>query len=161
MLKEIFEKLDAEVEHANRQFDRDSLLKLAACEFKLLGQSALLEAKLNLHLNATSDVDAYTNAQSYVLEMLSKLLIKNGLRYDQLSSEIWMPEETIYVEFYLGKFVKVTRAEPVYIMISKALKAPSKNKTLLLEFIAQSPGPVFFELCSRYGVKLDEIVDGK
>lgn len=154
----IFKNLDEGLLAENREFARSGLPLIKKCEFKLLGQSALLEARLKIELYATNDIDAYTNAETYVIERLSEILSKEGLHYDLLSSEIWMPEETVFLEVYSGNLVSVFRADPLHVVVSKALMAPKRNHNLLVEFLASSPSPDFFKLCLKYGVDLEAIL---
>ncbi len=114
-----------------------------------------MEANLNLHIAATQDFDAIHNAHHSVMTKLSKLLAANGLIYDVLSPEIWMPEEVRNVDIFLGDWVSVVRAEPEYVMLSKAKMALEKNRVLLRQYIASRPPSSFFDLCSKYNVDLE------
>jgi hypothetical protein len=58
-LQKIFEKLDEQLVSENRQLRSNGLPGIHRCEFRLLGQSALLEAKLKIHLNATTGLFWY------------------------------------------------------------------------------------------------------
>ncbi len=69
-----------------------------------------------------------------------------------------MPRETEYTEFYFGKWVKAYLAKIEFVMISKAKKAPEKNKALIIEYIAVGPSKSFFELAAKYKVDLDSFL---
>ena len=159
-LQKIFKDLDVQLVSENTQLRTDGFPGIRSCEFRLLGQSALLEAKLKLHLNATTDIDAYTNADWYVIERLGELLQNEGLHFDTLSKEIWMPEETTYTELFNGQVVNLLCADPVFVMVSKALKAPRRNLQLIADYIAQDPASEFFPLCSKYQIILEDVLNG-
>ena len=76
------------------------------------------------------------------------------MKYDQLSEEIWMPEETVYLPFYTGRKVSVEVARAEYLLIAKAKLAKEKNKALLAEYISKEASDLFFELAEKYQVDL-------
>lgn len=155
MLASVFQLLDEWITDQNSESRRLGMNSIKKCEFKIVGQIALFEANLNLNIAMTQDFDAFTNARQIVIEKLNDLLTANGLIYALLSDEIWMPDETTYLELYVGDWVKALRAEPVFVMVSKAKWASIKNKFLLREYIASSPPPRFFDLCAKYQVDLE------
>jgi hypothetical protein len=67
-----------------------------------------------------------------------------------------MPRETRYTELFNGKLVRVLVAEPEAVLVSKALKAPTKNGPLITEYIASGASPRFFELATKYAVSLEQ-----
>ena len=144
MLAIIFEILDGWINDENKEARREGLRAIAKCEFRVVGQMALMEAKLDLHIAVTGDVDAFNNAHHSVMTKWNDLLIANGLKYDLLSNEIWMPAETIYLEIYKGDWVTAFRAEP-------------ENRLLLRQYIASRPPQIFFDLCLKYSVNLDRV----
>lgn len=152
MLKSIFEKLDKWIEQQNLEAQKEGFRPIKACSFRVVGQTALLEARLDIEISATADVDAFTDAESSVVAKLSELLLREGLEYDQLSNEIWMPAETTYLDFYKGQWVTSLIAKSEFIMLSKAKMAFSKNKILLRDYVASEPPPSFFVLCQKYGL---------
>tara|TARA_R110002049_G_scaffold215980_2_gene387380 strand:+ start:1228 stop:1719 length:492 start_codon:yes stop_codon:yes gene_type:complete len=108
-------------------------------EMKIMGQMALLadeEISSRIELNATFDVDAHIKASVEVLRILDQLLKENGLALDMLSDEIWMPPDTVWETFYEGDYVKILKARPTDVLVSKAVKAPIKNKRLIMDAIA-------------------------
>ena len=158
MLKSIFEKLDRWIAEQNTNAIKQSFLPIQKSTFRVVGQSALFEAKLGLDMAATVDVDALNNAGFSVLAKCSELLALEGLEYDQLSNEIWMPEETKYIELFRGKWLEAFLALPEYIMLSKAKMNMAKNRALLREYIASEAPARFFELCEHYAVNLADIL---
>ena len=133
MLRDIFAKLDNWIEEENNQATKKSFPELKVCEFRVVDQNALLEAKLKLRIAATADVDTIDNASHSIRAMLNELLKLEGLELDPLGKEIWMPEETRYADIYLGKWIRAIRALPVFILVSKAKYAFRKNKDLILQ----------------------------
>ncbi|MFH1223122.1 MAG: hypothetical protein V1647_02115, partial [Pseudomonadota bacterium] len=57
-----------------------------------------------------------------------------------------------------GKIVSGYIAESEYVLISKALKAPQKNRVLILEYIAKGPSELFFQLAVKYKLNLKDFV---
>lgn len=155
MLELVFEKLDNWVANENRLASSGSGLLIPKSNFKLVGQYGLLEANLSFEITTTMDVDAISNARFEVLVKLGELLAANGQELDPLSNEIWMPQETEYAEFYVGKFILVERALPEFILLSKAMKAPEKNLLLIRRYIAFGPPKKFFDLAEKYKVNLE------
>lgn len=154
-LKDIFQELDGWVVKENELAFKSSHRLIKACEFKILGQTALLQSDLKIALQATADIDAYTNAEYSVIKKLDELLEPLGMKYDSLSSEIWMPEETEYEKIYSGKLVQVKYAYPEYLLIAKAKFAKEKNRVLLLDYLAADPSDLFFLLAKKYNINLD------
>ena len=101
---------------------------------KVVGQTSLLADEflsLKIELEATVDFDAFKES-SYEIECIFKSVLRDvGMVYDDLSSEIWMPEETIWTTEFEGQFVKIEKAKPIYVIASKAIKAPERNMTLI------------------------------
>lgn len=159
MLESIFQLLDEWITEQNAEARREGLSAIKKCEFKMVGQIALFEAGLNLNIAMTQDFDAFTNARPPVIEKLDALLKANGLAYDQLSDQIWMPDETVYLDLYDGNWVSASRASPEFIMVSKAKWSMKKNKSLLREYIASGPPPQFLKLCTKYNIDLKPLLD--
>jgi hypothetical protein len=158
MLKTIFNKLNNWIDLENKESRREGLKLFKSCTFRVVGQTALLEAKLDLEIAATTDVDAFTDGEAMVVSKFNEFLKQDGLEYDQLSNEIWMPEETTYSQIYKGPWVTALLAEPEFILVSKAKMSPKKNLPLIRAFIASEPRPSFFELCEKHNVDLASIL---
>lgn len=159
LLKKIFKTLDDWVEIQNIERNDDGLVPLGICEIKIIGQTALLEANISLHVPATMDVDVFANYDYLVKKKFEHLLKENGKELDPVGHEAWMPKETEYIEFFTGKWVKAYLAKIEYVMISKAKKAPVKNKGLIVEYLATSPDKVFFQLSKKYKINLDYFLE--
>ncbi len=161
LLVKVFEELDVWIDEQNRAARNESMIEYRRCLFRIVEQSALINVELDFDVAATGDLDAYTDAQYAVLKKLEEILAKHGLKYDLLSSEIWMPAETEYIDVFLGDWVRTQRAGVEYVMASKAKKSPGKNATLLQNYIASEPSDLFFKLCEKYEIDLAKIVEGK
>ncbi len=61
--------------------------------------------------------------------------------------------------FFKGKWLKAYLAKPEYILLSKAMKAPEKNKALIVEYLASEPPATFFNLVQKYKVNLDKFLE--
>lgn len=158
MLEELARKLDAWVADQNLTAAAEGLPRIKPSTIRVVGQSALLEAKLPLRLLATRDVDVKADYEDSVRRRFAELLAKAGLELDALGHEIWMPKETRYAPLYDGNWVKLLVAEPEAVLVSKALKAPAKNHVLLIEYLALGPSQRFLELADKYSVDLEQFL---
>lgn len=152
---QVFERLDAWVAKENAVLRADGLPGYRTCEIRVLGQTALLLADTGLHLAATQDVDVRADYPFAVQKKFEALLAREGLHLDPVGHEAWMPAETEYREIYAGVNVRGLIAEADFVLISKALKAPAKNRTLLVEYLAWGPSERFLELAETYDVDLE------
>ncbi len=158
MIREIFKELDSEIFNINKELRKSGTLEIARFYIKVLGQIALIEAKIGLHLVATLDVDAYANFDWLAKKAFIALLAKRGQMFDELSSEIWMPEDTQYELVHKGDTFDGYIARHEFVLLSKRLKAPFKNKGLILEYLSKNPTVLFTELCQRHNVDLKGFV---
>lgn len=124
----------------------------------MLGQAALFIAELDLTLTATQDLDAYADYDWAVQQELERLLAKDGKVLDPHGHETWMPRETQYAPLYEGTYVDAFVADPDAVLISKACKAPEKNKALITEYLAKGASKRFFELATKYALDLEQFV---
>jgi hypothetical protein len=161
VLANIFRSLEEWVDLENAAARAGGLPPLKRSRFRIVGQTALLHASLGFDVTATMDVDAYTDASYAIKSRFNELLRAEGLELDPLSDEIWMPTETRYVEIFAGDWIHAERAEPEYVLVSKAVKALEKNKQLLRSYLAAAPADKFFVLCQKYGVNLGAVVGVK
>jgi hypothetical protein len=99
------------------------------------------------------DVDVYANYEYTVKKEFQRLLEKENKFLDEFSDEIWMPEETEYLDFFSGRNFNAYIAKEEYVLISKALKAPDKNKLLVMEYISKGADKLFWELAKKYKLK--------
>jgi len=63
--------------------------------------------------------------------LLKKILKEFGYFFDELSEEIWMPEDTIWEVVHIGENVRLYKARAIDVLVSKAIKAKVKNRVLI------------------------------
>ncbi len=157
-----FDKIFEEFDDWLKEENKEGVIGPGYVTLRVVGQGALFLADINLKLRATKDLDAFVEAKHAVVIQLGKILKAHGLSFDHLSNEIWMPDETKYVDvFDSGYFLTVKRAGVEYIMISKAKMAPEKNKELIANYIAEGKATEeFFTLAQKYDIDLEGLLDG-
>lgn len=157
MLKKVFQELDRWMVAENKERRELGGVGIPATQIRILGQMALIEARVDLDLFATLDVDAYLEV-GVVRQKLAELLKKEGMVLDPDAAKIWMPEETEYSDFFQGKLLEAKLAKVDFVMLSKALKAPTKNAALLAQFLAQGPSERFQELAEKYQLDVEQFL---
>jgi hypothetical protein len=158
VLIEIAELLESFVVQQNLQARSERVLALRPCVIKLLGQAALLEAKVPLTLAATKDVDVYADYDFAIEQEFRRLLATRGRELDSLGGEVWMPKEATYQPLFVGRFVELLVADAESVLVSKGLKAPRKNQPLLTEYLARGPSARFLKLAQKYRLDLEQFV---
>lgn len=158
MLRRVAEALDDWVIEENLAARAGGVLAFRPCTIRVLGQTALFEAHVPLTLAATRDVDVRADYDDAVRRAFERLLAAEGRELDPLGHEIWMPAETQYSELYSGKFVRVLLADLEAVLVSKALKAPAKNRALVTEYLAKGASDRFLKLAAKYGVDLEQFL---
>src|SRR5262249_43131435 len=136
VLREIAQKLDDWVTAQNAEARLGGWARLRPATIKVLGQVALMEAGGKLTLTATEDGYGYADYEGAVEKQFRHLLEAAAHELDPTGHEIWMPRETRYSELYEGRFVRMFLADPDAVLLSKALKAPAKNRPLIIEYLA-------------------------
>ena len=155
MLVEIAKRLDAWIAEQNVAAREAGVDSIGRCRIRLLGQMALFEQRVQLHLVATNDVDVYGDYEPVVERELARLLQQAGKQLDPLGQEVWMPKDTRYERLFAGAYVTLDVAEPEAVLVSKGLKALDKNRALITEYLAGGPSPRFMELAARYKLDLE------
>lgn len=158
VLVEIAERLDAWVVERNLEARAEGMLTLRPCTIHLLGQSALMEVGAPLTLAVTNDIDVRADYAAAIEAELRRLLKRRGKELDPHGDEIWMPKETQYRVLFAGELVTLKVADTDAILISKALKAPRKNRGLIIEYLAHGATPRFMRLARKYGVDLESFL---
>jgi hypothetical protein len=158
MLVEVARRLDAWITDQNIEARAQGLPAIRPCTIRVLGQTALFEAKVELALAATKDVDVRADYEDSVRREFERLLASKGRELDPLGHEIWMPSETQYSELYAGTFVRILLADPEAVLVSKALKAPTKNGPLIVEYLARGASERFMKLAAKYSVDLEQFL---
>jgi hypothetical protein len=158
MLAEIAERLETFIVERNLEARREGLLALRPCIIKLLGQTALLEAKVPLTLALTNDVDVYADYEFAVEQEFRRLLATKARELDSLGGEVWMPAETTYKPLFVGQYVTLLVADAESVLLSKGLKAARKNRQLLTEYLASGPSARFLQLANKYNLDLEQFL---
>ena len=158
MLIEVASRLDAWVTAHNVAARSAGMAALKPCRIRLLGQMALLESKTKLELNITNDVDVYADYEHAIETEFRRLLRVVGLNLDATGHEAWMPKETLYSSLFEGEYVTLQVADADAVLLSKALKAPRKNRALIVEFLAAGASERFFELAKKYRLELEQFL---
>ena len=89
------------------------------------------EVSSKLMLPRTNDLDALLTSKWGEENLFRDILKTKGLVFDELSNEIWLPQDATFIEYYESPFVKVSYLDPISALTSKAIKAKEKNKTLI------------------------------
>ncbi len=97
MLKRVFKVLDRWIGEQNAERVEEGMPSMSTCEVKVIGQTALVEAEISLHIPATMDVDVFANYEDSVRKKFASLLKENGKELDPVGHEAWMPVETEYI----------------------------------------------------------------
>lgn len=133
-ISNIISTLEQLIETANSERSKDELPGLKKIEIKILGQFSLMadpEASAKLPLVATRDFDALVEGDWSARTLLKIALAEFNLEYDDLSKEIWLPDNARFVEIYDSNTLKVSYLSTLDALTSKAVKAPEKNKNLI------------------------------
>lgn len=138
-LVKILKKLDNWIERTNDEAFEEGFVFVPNCQITILGQMGLLidkEIAIQLSPVATADLDAWVKADHQIITQFKKLLDTEGLVLDELSNEIWLPEEYKTESFFKGERVTCLKVKPLYLLVSKAIKAKEKNRILVKDAIS-------------------------
>jgi len=141
LFREIFTKLDQSVEAENLRRREDGQLQMKKSEVLILGQtSLLLDKKLSakLGLLQTADLDAKLQMEYFVKSQLKELLKERGLVYDEDSEKIFIPRGSLELDLFDFKNVVVKRLDSESVIVSKAVKAPQKNRQLIQSSVVET-----------------------
>ncbi|MCB0393147.1 MAG: hypothetical protein KDD25_01230 [Bdellovibrionales bacterium] len=149
VLEKVFTDLDRRIEDENADRKDSGARLIAKAEIKVLGQTSLLaqpELTYELVLAQTGDLDAQLRCDYFVKEELKKILPKHQLIYDEDSDLIYIPNGSQFNPFGSYRNLSVSVIDPESALVSKALKAPLKNKQLIRSALASGN---FKSLASR------------
>lgn len=138
-LIKIFKSLNEAIESENKKRLSESRKPLAKSTVEILGQTSLLlqpELTVKLSLVQTGDVDAFIKMEHFVKDKMKALLQQNGLIYDEDSYLIFIPKGSQFFPFMDLSLIEVKIIDPESALVSKAVKAPEKNKPLIRQAIA-------------------------
>ena len=157
-LELIFKELNERVDFINKERLEEGGLRVSRAEVILLGQMSLLVNKkvsAILSLAQTADIDAQLDMDSVVKKELTSILKKYGLIYDEDSKLIWIPPGAKFEILFDLKNVVVKSIDPESALVSKAVKAPVKNKQLIREAIASGKFKTLIARIEKNGGKLE------
>jgi hypothetical protein len=104
-----------------------------------MDQLALLlhpNPKLNkLDLAATRDLDAKIKGPFPAFKELKIQLEQFGFVYDNDSEKVWLPKGYTTINIHQSSKLSVEVVDPIFILVSKAIKAKEKNKKLIQQAI--------------------------
>jgi len=139
ILEKIFQQLDKAIEKENDERRQEGALGLPHAEIKILGQMSLIsnpEVQAKITLFATFDVDAIIKAPHWIETAFKNLLEKERFELDPLSHEIWIPKESTFTTIFSSSRLTCSRLDPLFTLLSKAIKAKEKNKVLIAQALA-------------------------
>ena len=163
LLRHIFQELERKIELENQDRKSSDSLLIRKVVIQLLGQMSLLandKVSAVLHLTQTADMDALLPADHFIKTELKKILTKNGLVYDDDSHLIWIPSDAKFDVLFEFKHIRVEIIDPETALLSKAIKAPQKNKQLIQEAIACGEFKTLVQRIIKNGGSLDQFVGG-
>lgn len=158
-LEELFQELSQKIGEINRERRREGLSPFQRAKVQLLGQISLLSherAAMILSLAQTADLDALLTMESLVKEELKKSLRKSGLIYDEDSYLIWIPPGSRFDPLFDFHNVVVESIDPESALVSKAVKAPAKNRQLIREAIVSGEFRTLVDRILNSGGKLED-----
>jgi hypothetical protein len=135
LLEKISKILEDEISLANLERAKNSEPRIKPIKITILGQFALIinqGISEKIPLAATMDVDALFEGDWSFRKIFERTLKDSGLILDELSSEIWIPPQSQYVCYYKSAQITIQGLTPIYCLLSKAIKAPDKNKVLII-----------------------------
>jgi len=150
---EMLRDYEKRIDQINAERQIEGLPFLPALGVRVLGQMSLwldARASSSLHLVRTNDLDALLEGDWLCKLEFKRILEIHGLVYDELSSEIWIPPGSTFRLFYESHHIKCEYLDPLSTLLSKALKAPDKNSTLIREAL-QIYGPELEMLLRNHG----------
>lgn len=158
-LIEIFNTLNDRIIVENNERRESGSRLITKSKIYVLGQTSLLvqpEFTAELSLAQTGDLDALLEVENFVKENLKKILSENGFVYDEDSPYIFIPTKTKYLNFLLLSSLEVVVIDPESALVSKAVRAPEKNKFLIRQAIASECYPNLVERIIENGGKLTD-----
>lgn len=161
MLEKIFFNLNARISEMNHDRRREGLLDLPKAEVALLGQMSLLAQErvaAVLALTQTVDLDAKLKMDHIIKLELKSLLAEANLTYDEDSHLIWLPKTAKFLELFDFACVAIKCVDAESALVSKAVKAPTKNKVLIRQAIASGEFPNLAKHILEHGGKLENFL---
>ncbi len=162
LLHTLIRSLDEEISFINQERNADDLGPLPQVHLRLLGQSALLfnpEISERMTLIQTRDLDALIEGDWSSRSLIKRAIAKLGLVYDDLSKEIWIPPKASFIVLFESVSIKLEALDPFYVFLSKAVKAPEKNKQLIMQALLLY-GDALAQAITKHGGDIGFFIDG-
>ncbi len=160
-LENLFKQLDRKVEEINFHRRAEGILPVSKSSIQLLGQVSLLaNEKISavLTLATTGDLDAFLRMDESVKAEFKMELNKMGWIYDEDSYLIWVPPGAFFTKIFDLTHILVESIDPESALVSKAVKAPEKNKLLIRESIASGKFPNLIKRILANGGQLENFL---
>jgi hypothetical protein len=160
-LMKVFVELNQRVEALNQERLDDGLFAVPKAKAQILGQMSLLaneKVSVLLTLAQTGDLDALLTMDGLVKAELKKILLNQGLLYDEDSYLIWIPPKSTFNTLFDLEHILVQLIDAESALVSKAVKAPAKNRQLIREAIASEEFPGLVDRILENGGKLEDFL---
>jgi len=135
LLLKVISDLDLAIEAENRARMTEERTLLPKAGLKIVGQCSLFlhpnKLLAQLSLFGTADLDALLAADYWIQQQLREILQEANLEFDQDSAKIWLPEESTFTEIFSSRRLVCQVVDPIYALVSKAIKAKEKNRQLI------------------------------
>lgn len=157
-LENIFARLNQRIEDINQERRTNDEYGLPKATVKLLGQMSLFaneKSSAVLTLAQTADLDAFLSMVGIIQSEFEKILVSEGLIYDKFSHEIWIPPNSKFNVLFEFENLTIESIDPESALVSKAVKAPVKNKLLIREALASDQFPNLAERIIKAGGRLE------
>jgi hypothetical protein len=157
-LEQLFKELNNRIEQLISERRDEGLLPIPKSKIQILGQMSLLaneKVSLLLSLAQTGDFDAFLRMDHVVKNELQELLKRQNLIYDEDSSLVWIPPKARFEPMFDLNHVVVELIDPESALVSKAVKAPAKNKQLIREAITSGAFPTLVDRILENNGKLE------
>jgi len=162
-LKDLVHKFEQIIDSENERRKIDGLDPHQQLEVTILGQFSLFlhpEIAQALNPTATLDLDAWVKGAAVPRSIFERLVREAGFKYDDKSEFIWVPDESKYKIIYQSPLLLCKAIDPFYALVSKAVKAPEKNRILLQNAISYY-GEELIACIEKYGGDLELITGEK
>lgn len=139
IIDNIVQELELRLKAINQEREAMGAHPCKKSEITVLGQMSLLmdkSASRALPLAATMDIDALIKGDEAARQALLAIIKTKGLVLDDLSGEIWIPNDATFIEYHDSHLLRVTYLDPISTLTSKAVKAREKNRVLIKAALA-------------------------
>jgi len=157
LLSTFITQIESAIRLANQERAADGVSPFGQVRIRLLGQFGLLvhpQAAAALRPAATRDVDALVEGDWSTRWIVRTAINLSGYVYDDLSSENWIPAQARFELLSESAELRVEVLAPIFNLLSKAVKAPERNRNLIVEGIAVY-GDEFVHLLQTHGADIE------